>query len=336
MKGDLWLVANSLGVDRTGRLYYSVQPTTANVFTATIDPSTARVLVPPSAVSTGLERKQTPDWSPDGRSIAYVTRQTGFPASGLGNFRIVIRSFETGEVQELVPAMNVIQNVRWFPDGQSLLVLGANDKGRYGLYRLDVRSGAVLAAYFRPIEEGFFGPMIAPDGKSVYYRAFTGEKDEFSQIMVRDLSSDQERELYRFRGNMGWASPSPDGRQLAFSVQEPYPTERVSIYVMPSSGGTPREVVRLPAGASSSAGVGPVAWTQTGHLLFATRDDKKTNVVGISRVALTKGPVEKLDISMTNLKSMRLHPDGRRLAFNGGERSLEIWVMEMTRVSTIT
>jgi Tol biopolymer transport system component len=327
LKGDLWLVANSLGVDRAGRLYYSIQPTTANVFTATIDPATARVLVPPSPVSTGLERKLNPDWSPDGRSIAYVTQQTGFPASGPGNFRIVIRSFETGEVRELLPAMNVVQAIRWFPDGQSLLARGANNKGRYGLYRLDARSGAVVAAYHRPNDE-LFGPMIAPDGKSVYYRTFTGEKGEFSQIMALDLTLDQERELYRFRGNMGVASPSPDGRQLAFWIQEPDPSARVSIRVMPTSGGTPREVVRLPEGTSSPAGA-PFVWTQSEHLLFVTQDTS-SGARWISRVALAGGPLEKLDIAMTNLGGVRLHPDGRRLAFGGGEQSLEIWVMETT------
>jgi Tol biopolymer transport system component len=209
-----------------------------------------------------------------------------------------------------------------------LLVRGADDKGRYGLHRVDARTGALIASYRRPNGGGSFGLAIAPDAKSVYYRTFTGDKDEYSQIMALNFATGVERELYRFKGNMGWASPSPDGRQLAFSVLTPYPSERASIYVMPAEGGTPREVVRLPDGVASHAGSGPIAWTQTGHLLFVGTEPN-ASAHNVWQVPVSGGDARKLAVEMPAMKGLRLHPDGRRIVFDGGERSVEIWTMDV-------
>jgi Tol biopolymer transport system component len=127
---------------------------------------------------------------------------------------------------------------------------------------------------------------------------------------------------------MGWASPSPDGSQLAFSARPP--SGETSIYVMPSVGGRPREVARLAEDLSSNPGNGPIVWDGTGHLMFVTRA-LKTGATSVSRVPLSGGPVQKLDVTVTDVRGLRLHPDGRRLAFQGGENSLEIWVMEPPR-----
>jgi hypothetical protein len=149
------------------------------------------------------------------------------------------------------------------------------------------------------------------------------------------LAAEEERELFSSRNNnLGPASPSPDGQQVAFSVLEAAPSGgpavRSSINVLPARGGIPREVVKLSEGVVSYPGRGPIVWDGAGHLSFVT-SDVKAQTHWISRVALTGGPIQKLDVSVPNLSGLSLHPDGRRLAFQGGENSLEIWVMEPPR-----
>ncbi len=46
------------------------------------------------------------------------------------------------------------------------------------------------------------------------------------------------------------------------------------------------------------------------------------------RVPAAGGPPEKLDLSMEQMRKIRFHPDGRRIAFEAGSSGAEIWVME--------
>ncbi len=43
---------------------------------------------------------------------------------------------------------------------------------------------------------------------------------------------------------------------------------------------------------------------------------------------MTGGEAEILDLSVNRMRMIRIHPDGRRIAFEGGRSGGEIWVME--------
>jgi hypothetical protein len=40
------------------------------------------------------------------------------------------------------------------------------------------------------------------------------------------------------------------------------------------------------------------------------------------------GEPEKLELSMDRIRPLRIHPDGRRVAFAAGWPAWEVWVME--------
>ena len=40
------------------------------------------------------------------------------------------------------------------------------------------------------------------------------------------------------------------------------------------------------------------------------------------------GQARKLDLGLDKLRQLRIHPDGHRIAFQAGEFSAELWVME--------
>ena len=46
------------------------------------------------------------------------------------------------------------------------------------------------------------------------------------------------------------------------------------------------------------------------------------------RVAVESGVSEKLGISMEDLLQVRVHPDGRRIAFYASKFGAELWAME--------
>ncbi|PYS32724.1 MAG: hypothetical protein DMF75_11285 [Acidobacteria bacterium] len=52
---------------------------------------------------------KSPDWSPDGKSLAYVVEH----GSRAGEFGLAIRSLETDQVQELRPPLGRVDWLRW-------------------------------------------------------------------------------------------------------------------------------------------------------------------------------------------------------------------------------
>jgi hypothetical protein len=53
-----------------------------------------------------------------------------------------------------------------------------------------------------------------------------------------------------------------------------------------------------------------------------------SDVMELWRAPLRSGEPRKLDLTAPNMREIRVHPDGRHLAFtSGGDRS-EVWVME--------
>ena len=71
--------------------------------------------------------------------------------------------------------------------------------------------------------------------------------------------------------------------------------------------------------------ISSIAWSRDGRvLLFARRDE-------LWRVAVAGGAAQKVASVAPNLHELRLHPDGRRIAFTAGVHHGEVWVMENTR-----
>jgi Tol biopolymer transport system component len=320
VKRDLWRMVGSLGFDQTGSLHYAISPTSRQVYTATLDASGAQLLVAPAAVAEGTDMQTGADWSSDGRMLAYASRRTG------ARHVIVIRTMQSGEVRELTPPMRYVQSVTWSPDGQSIFARGQDEEGRYGAYRIDARTGAMLSTHRRANLGGFTTLTVAPDGSALYYSGGTlGDATGESAIIRRDLKTDQELVLHKFRGNGGGPSVSPDGRFLAFSLPSGGPEEPASLWTMHVDGTEAKAIYRMPKGTQSSPYRGPIVWTKDGHLLFVTTGGPGTS---LWRIPVAGGEATKIAVDLSSIRAFRLHPDGKRLAFDAGEPSYEVWVLQ--------
>ncbi len=103
-------------------------------------------------VETGEARKLTddryaamqPHFSPDGQTLAFVTDRgpdTNFETLAIGNYRIALMDFETGEVTAL-PNMDVGKNINpnWSRDGASIYYI-SNRTGAPNIYRTEIATG---------------------------------------------------------------------------------------------------------------------------------------------------------------------------------------------------
>jgi Tol biopolymer transport system component len=326
IKSDLWRLDLALGFDRSGVFYYSVNPTVADLYAATIDPVSMKVTAAPQPVTGADGLTHGPGaWSPDGRLLAYLVSDQAVSVRFSG---VTIRSLDTGDERTLNPHLTSLYNVQWFPDNRTLLVGGIDLKGRQGFYRLDAQSGAATVIRHRsPDEPNIGGGALSPDGKTLYFRTSADVQRQTALLMARDLASGQEREIHRSTGLMSGASPSRDGRQLALAIRDPG-TGKNSIVVLPATGGAPRTVFALPEGHTVALNLGLVQWGTNNDLIsISTNAERQAEMW---RVGLDGSGAQKLEINFSRLTQPqpRLHPDGRRLLFRAGEVTKEVWALQ--------
>ena len=151
-----------------------------------------------------LESKEpilSPDWSPDGKKVAYVSFESRRPA-------VYIQDLITGQREKLPTYRGLNSAPSWAPDGKKLAMVLSRD-GNAELYTVDLTTKALtrLTNHFGIDTE----PSWAPDGKSLVFTSSRGGKP---QIYRLTLATGKVQRLtfegdYNARGRL-----SKDGRFL--------------------------------------------------------------------------------------------------------------------------
>ncbi len=322
VKRDIGQGIVPMGFTEDGTFYYGLGNSVQDVYIATLDPATGQVLATPTPVpSHDVGSNSLPSWSLDGKYLAYVAQQG---LIGLGPRKIFIRSLESGTERSLSPPMTYFSRHYWAPDGRSILVAGKDKKGRQGVYQIDVQTGAVTPVVI-PDDGLIYQAVWSPEGEQIFY-VLRGRGSD--RILVRHLKTGQESELFR-QFPVHNLALSPDGGQLAFSSKDPG-TDTVTLNVIPTSGGIPRELVRVKEDIPFR---GSIVWTPDGgYVIFAkTKRAPSATVEEVEelwRVPAEGGEPQKLGLAMKRLGYLSVHPDGRRIAFTAGLGIPEVWVME--------
>jgi len=324
-----------LGFTRSGAFYYAVANSVGDVQIAELDPASGKVVSPPQPASrrwVGITR--APDWSPDGRSLAYIRARE--PSQAV----IMVRSIDTGEEREFqVGGRRLGTDLRWAPDGRAIVVPGfepgkgsdsAAYNGRKSLTRIDVQTGQVTSLMPFPVKVGGSPPFdLSPDGKTAFYinlNLLSDGSQGRNQLLARDVQSGQETELVAKRG-LNSVSVAPDGQRLVAGVRE---GRSQVLLVMPAAGGEARELVRIDD-EEANYRVSP-SWTPDGRYVVFGKNLRDTARrpprVQAWRVAAEGGVPQPMELIVDGLSSLRLHPDGRRIATSTRNVITEVWVME--------
>jgi Tol biopolymer transport system component len=311
-----------LGFARNGSYYYGLSAGLRDLYLAELDPATGHLVSPPApAAQRFLGTNRTPEWSPDGKYLAYLSRR-GNQTNLFYKDTICIRSVESGEVRELSPKVGFMSRPRWYPDGRALLVQSYGGKNFLSLFRVDANTGEA-ALVLRAHSANLNKFQLSPDGKTVYGTRDNPPSEDGHPILAFDLTTGQEKEIYRGPKPRN-QTLSPDGRRLAFFAWAGGKQPNI-LKVMPVTGGEPRELLRV----ESSNPVNPLAWTPDGrHLIFGrvAQSERKTE---LWRISVEGGEPQKLGLAMDSMiEDLHVHPDGRRMVFVAGRPKGEVWVME--------
>ena len=189
-----------IGLTGDGSYYYSQSDWVSDVYVATLDPATG-TLEPPQKLVSHVGPDTSPDWSPDGRYLAYA-----FDAGSEFDSRVLgIRSIRTGEERRLqltMPRVHAFQ-LHWSPDGRSLLAQGRLSPptlpGVQAFYRIDAQTGEITPIVIRSLElpsnnpevtqGGMEWPVWSSDGKAIFYRRWDNPPNGEQSLVVRNLST---------------------------------------------------------------------------------------------------------------------------------------------------
>ena len=315
-----------------------------DLYTVPMDPIEQRPTGPPRLVPysrTGLNYR--PAWSPDGKSLAFVSRTVTEP----NRRSIVVMSPDGGQIREFViPTSFQVPlspfSLRWFGNGRGLGFLATNSRGAPGpaVFRLLLETGQWDTI---PLTSTLEGERTRSewnrDGSAFYFERRFLEPG----IFERAVNGDAERPIYRFSPSVTIIEPlelSPDRKWLAFQQVTPPDAKTgtsltAPILVVDVATGETRTVLEgvIKVGSSYPTLMG---WTPSGDLLVRQPGTGST-APQFQLVPMNGGTPRSIAIptfassgpgdSQANLVA-RWSPDGRTMVLVRESRVNETFIIE--------
>ncbi|NIM06967.1 MAG: hypothetical protein GTN65_15425 [Armatimonadetes bacterium] len=181
----------------------------------------------------------------------------------------------------------------------------------------------------RSTTEVLVRPEMSPDGRTLFYERSNDPRSKTSRLIARDLESGHEKELFQIvsPARLTNRALAPDGERFVLSII-PDPTRPFApvLKILSVANGEPRELIQFDKSENLRA-VG-VTWTpDSGSVLFWKWKFEADKELELWRISAAGGEPRKL-CSRKSFGNMRIHPDGKRIAFYDRSTTRELWVME--------
>lgn len=151
----------------------------------------------------------SPDFSPDGKRIVYLTNATG-------TSQVWAVDAAGGKPEQLTYFDDNVSFVRWLPDNSGIIfgmARGGNENTQF--YWMTPGGDAIEKLTDEPsVRHNFAG--VSKDGKRIYYTSNKRNRNFFDAYSM-DLKSEKEVLLYKFDGNISIAAFNESGSKIVIS-----------------------------------------------------------------------------------------------------------------------
>jgi dipeptidyl aminopeptidase/acylaminoacyl peptidase len=301
----------------------------------------------PRPFTRGPRRDTAPRWSPDGRSLAFVSER-----EKKGKGQLYVMPADGGEPLRLTDLRHGVSSPAWSPDGTRLACVARvggreepedeDERERSRPPRiidvLKYRSNGTGFIYDRPrqvfvveadggparqLTDGPYDhqhPAWSPDARSVAFvsaRHRDRDEDSAADVFIVPAEGGEARQVTPTAGPVSWPAFSPDGRTLAF-LGHPHARDvsrHHRVYVVSAEGGAPECLTEaLDRNCEPMMGAAGPRWLgSTGALLFQVEDEGD---VALHRVAAARGDAPARLVGGTRqVTAFSASRDGTRIAF---------------------
>jgi len=261
-----------------------------------------------------------PSFSPDGREFAFLR---GFPDTG--GTAIMLADADGGNERELarrtLPQDFVLDGVAWSPDGRVIVAPGTNRETlEASIVVVDAESGAETTLGTHGWQAVHFFAWL-PDGRTLLVNAQEAGGESSTQVWAVSYPNGAVTRVTNDLSTYSGLSLSGDGSSFV-SVRNEL---RSRITAIPD--GDVDRAVEVTAGAGTDDGVGGLAWTPDGRVVYAASTSGNSdiwimNADGSNRVQLTNLPEGDYLPLVT--------PDGASIVFvSERERARTLWRMNI-------
>lgn len=321
-----------LGFTTDGAFSYCHFPSKTDVYELELDSESGKIITPPTEiVQSFMGENSAPDYSPDGKYMAFISRR--MPFNDRQTFRPVgnvlcIKDLDNGSVKEIIPDLDNFGFPKWSADSRSVVVVNWEDVSEgffnMGFYKIEVQTGNTI-----PLKIGdytkFNNHEFCPDGKSIF--VVTDDKKGKLSLLKHDFDDGVETAFVEGSWkDLNNIACSPDGKWVSFIGLD----KKRALKIMSTQGGKVRELHTWDQGDNQAIWH---CWSADGKYIYLTKlqNPKKDLIWNLWRIPVNGGEPENLGLELTNVWQIRAHPDGKRIAFSNQGSSYkqpEVWLME--------
>ncbi len=328
--GEPRLVRRGLGralpmaFTRDGNLFYGLRAGRTDVYLGRFDAASGALVGGASVLPSRFAgANRSPEWSPGGRFLAYLSR-VGTENYGQEHRAVTVRDLASGGETVHTPRLAFIERVRWSPDGGSLLLSGGDAQGRSGLFVLDLATGEATQAVVERAGDfrGLEGDWSA-DGSRVFFAQRTGS--ERYSIRSHSVETGTREDVYH----------PPAGRAMIRSLRRARNADRLAFVLGAGPDEGTQSVQVLDVATSRSTAVlrsrygeiSGVEWIRDDETLLVSAESSSGSSLWI--VGARGSEPMALQTPWKRPGPVRVSPDGQALAFSHEETKDEVWSLEL-------